>query len=116
MLSEGSYDFVINGTGFDPSLTIYVLICTIPGDPVSMETPADELDAAVDEVDRSDCDLGTAQAVNLDSSGSFSVQRSAAVGANFLWVASDAAETQGANAPVFMSLRGNVGSGVVEGP
>ena len=99
--AEGSHDFTIDGTGFDPGSTVYVLVCTIPGDPVSPETPADELAAATAQVDRSDCDLGTAQAVNVDSSGSFSVQRSATVEPNFLWVASDAAETQSAGVPIF---------------
>ena len=35
VLSPGTYDFTIEGTGFDPSLTMYVLECTIPGDPLS---------------------------------------------------------------------------------
>ena len=102
VLTPGTYDFTIEGTGFDPSLTMYVLECTIPGDPLSHDTPADELDAAMAQVDRSDCDLSTAQPVSLDSSGSFSVERSATVGANFMWVAADAAETQTAGAPVLI--------------
>ena len=102
VLSPGTYDFTIEGTGFDPSLTMYVLECTIPGDPLSHDTPADELDAAMAQVDRSDCDLSTEQPVSLDSSGSFSVERSATVGANFMWFAADAAETQTAGAPVLI--------------
>ena len=99
---EGSHDFTLSGTGFDPGLTVYVLECIIPGDPVTHETPADELAAARDKVDRSDCDLGTAQPVTADSSGSFSVQRSATIGMNFMWAASDIAETQSAGAPIFV--------------
>ena len=99
----GSYDFTITGTGFDPGSTIFVRICTIPGDPVSADTPAEDLAASIDEVDRSDCDLSTAQTVSLDSSGSFSVERSAGVEPNFMWVASDSAETQSAGAPVFIT-------------
>ena len=98
--SAGSYDFTIKGTGFNPRSTIYVLICTIPGAPLSVEMPAQELATALAEVDRSDCDLTTAQAVNLTVGGSFSIQRSATVGPNFMWVASDAAETQTAGVPI----------------
>ena len=55
---EGDHDFTIDGTGFDPGSTVFVRVCTIPGDPVSPETPAEEMAAAVAEVDLSDCDLG----------------------------------------------------------
>ena len=99
----GDHDFTITGTGFDPSLTIFVLECTIPGDPVSVDTSAEDLEAAVAQAGRSDCDLTTAQPVSLDSNGSFSVQRSADIRPNFMWVASDAAETQNASAPVLIS-------------
>lgn len=98
----GNYDFTISGAGFDPGLGIFVLICTIPGGPVTHETPTEDLEAAMAQVDRSDCDLSTAQSVSVESDGSFSVQRSADVGENFLWVAADAAETQTAGAPVFI--------------
>ena len=101
--STGRHDFTINGTGFDPGLTVFVLVCTIPGDEVSPDTPAADLEAAIAKVDPfSHCDLGTAKAVTADSSGSFSVQRSARVGQNFLWSAGDIARTQGAAAPVFI--------------
>ena len=104
--TAGTYDFTIVGTGFDPSSTIFVLICTIPGDPVSQGTPAGELAAALAEVTRADCDLTTAQAVTLDPDGSFSVQRRATVAANFVWVASDAAETQSTGVPVLLPTGG----------
>ena len=101
--STGRHDFTISGTGFDPGLKVFVLVCTIPGDPVSPDTPAEDLAAAIADVDPfADCDLTSAQEVTADSSGSFSVQRSARVGQNFLWSAGDIAGTQSASAPVFI--------------
>ena len=105
---EGTHDFTISGAGFDPALTIYVLVCTIPGDAVSADTPAADLEAAMARVARSDCDLGTAQPVSVDADGSFVVQRSAAVGPNFMWVASDAAETQNAGSPVHVVVSSTI--------
>ena len=99
--SAGSQDFTLTGAGFTPNLTVYTLVCTIPGDPVTAETPAEELAAAMARVERADCDLSTAQAVTVGADGSFTVQRSATIFTNFVWVASDAAETEAAAAPVF---------------
>ena len=99
---EGDHDFTITGTGFEPGSAVFVLICTIPGDPVTAFTPAEDLETAMARTQRSDCDLGTAQTVNLQSDGFFSVRRSAEIGTNFAWVASDAAETQSTIAPVFV--------------
>ena len=100
--SQGYHNFTVNGTGFNRGLQVYVLVCTIPGARVSPDTLAADLEAAMARVGPSDCDLGTAQKVTADSSGSFSVQRGATVGQNFLWSASDIAQTQSAAAPVFI--------------
>ena len=94
--------FTVTGSGFDPSLAIWLLLCALPGDSLSVDTPADQLAAAMESVDASQCDLGSAQAVNVDSEGSFTATRDAIVIANFMWVASDQAETQVAGAAVFL--------------
>ena len=98
----GGYDFVLTGAGFTPNLTLYMVVCTIPGDPVSPDTPADELAAAIAQVGQSNCDLTNAPTVTVESDGSFTAELGGTVGApNFVWVASDAVETQAAAAPVF---------------
>ena len=98
----GSNTFTIEGFDFDPDLTIWLLLCALPGDSLSADTPADEITAALGSIERSHCDLGTAQAMDVDSGGSFTSQRKANVIANFAWVASDTDETQPAGAAVFM--------------
>ena len=98
----GKHDFTINGTGFSPGLTVFVLVCTIPGDPVSPDTPAADLAAAIAKIEPTDCDITTAEAVTTDSSGSFSVQRSARVRESFAWSAGNFPPTEKAGAPVFI--------------
>ena len=98
--APGDYDFTIEGTGFTSGLTVYTVICTMPGEPLLADAAVEDLEAAMGEVDRSHCDLSTAQPVTVDAARSFSVRRRATVGTNFVWVASDAGETQGAGAAV----------------
>ena len=100
--SVGDYSFTINGGGFLPGTTVYTLICTIPGARVSVETPVPKISAALGQITRSDCDISTAEGVDADASGSFSVQRSATIGENFAWVASNVTETQAAASPILL--------------
>ena len=101
--SGGSNTFNIEGSGFNPDLTIWLALCALPGDSLSADTPADEITAALESIERSHCDLGTAQPMNVTSRGSFTAQRRADVIANFAWVASDVNDTQAAGAAVFMA-------------
>ena len=103
MVFEGSNTFNIEGSGFNPDLTIWLVLCALPGDSLSADTPADEIVAALESIERSHCDLGTAQPMHVTSGGSFTAQRKARVIANFAWVASDIDETQAAGAAVFMA-------------
>ena len=98
--APGDYDFTIEGTGFTSGLTVYTVICTMPGAALLADAAVEDLEAAMSEVTRSHCDLSTAQPVTVDVESSFSVQRRATVGTNFVWVASDPGETQGAGAAV----------------
>lgn len=98
----GGYDFVLTGAGFTPGITIFLVVCTIPGDPVTPDTPVARQEAAIAQVTRAHCDLGNAQPVTVDADGSFEAQARGNVRAtNFLWVASTADETETAAVPVF---------------
>ena len=102
VVSAGSNTFTIKGFDFNPDLVIWLVLCALPGDSLSAGTPADEIAAALESIERSHCDLDTAQAMDVDSGGSFTAQRKANVIANFVWVASDDDETQPAGAAVLM--------------
>ena len=103
----GIYRFVIEGTGFTAGITVYVLVCRIPGDALTPDTPAEAVSAAIGGIDRSDCDLGTAEPVVVDDGGSFSVQREERVGGNFAWAASNVEETEKAGAAVLTQRAAN---------
>ena len=94
VVSAGSNTFTIKGFDFNPDLVIWLVLCALPGDSLSADTPADEIAAALGSIERSHCDLDTAQAMDVDSGGSFTAQRKANVIANFAWVASDDDDTQ----------------------
>ena len=98
----GVYDFTVTGADFTPNSQLFLVVCTAPGDPLSPDTPAAELAAALARITQSDCDLANANPVAVDTDGSFTAQVEGTVGAvNFVWVASDAAQTEAAAAPVF---------------
>ena len=100
--SAGQHTFTVTGTGFVPNSQLYLLECTIPGAPVSADTPAAQLEAALAQVTQANCNLGTFQIVFVGSDGSFSATKTATVGQNFLWAASDIAQTQSGSVPVFI--------------
>lgn len=98
---EGLATFTLEGSGFDPSLRTWTLLCPLDTS-LSEDTPQGRVADAMASVTAADCALDTAQAVTFDDEGSFSVRRDAIVMANFMWVASDADQTQVAAAAVFM--------------
>ena len=102
----GRYLFTITGTGFVPGSTgIYVTSCTIPGDPVTIDTPADELAAAIAKVGEAPlrhCDISDPSAVRIDADGGFVLDKRANIGVNFLWGAGNFDRTQAAEVPVFI--------------
>ena len=100
--SVGDYNFTINGTGFVLDSPASVVICTIPGAPISIETPVQELSNALAAIGPADCDLSTIETVDVDPDGSFSVERSATVGPNFAWVASNANAPHAAASPILL--------------
>ena len=100
--SVGDYNFTINGTGFVLDSPAWILICTIPGDPVSVDTPVQELSDALAAIGASDCDMSTAETVDVEADGSFFITRNATVGQNFAWTASNEAEPYAASAPILL--------------
>ena len=100
-MAEGLNTFTITGSGFDPGVPTWTLLCPLASG-LTEDSPEDELAAAMASVTSDDCDLSTSTSVTFDDEGSFTTEREAIVIANFMWVASDAAETQVAAAAVFM--------------
>ncbi|MCY4666315.1 MAG: hypothetical protein OXC00_16810, partial [Acidimicrobiaceae bacterium] len=103
-VTEGLTTFTITGSGFDPDLTIYVLLCPLPDMPLSVYTPTEEVEAAMASIPASACALSTASIAEVDPQGSFTVQRDVVVNRNFMWGAGDIDGTQAAGAAVFLEL------------
>ena len=98
---EGLNTFTLEGSGLDPDLEIWTLLCPLASG-FTEDTPQEELAAAMAAVTAADCDLTTTQKATIDAEGSFTMTRDAIVMANFMWVASDADQTQVAAVAVFM--------------
>ena len=96
--AEGDHSFTVSGAGFTAGLALFVLPCTLPGEPMTPENLAEGLAA----MGQTDCDLGSLTPAVVGADGAFSVSVSATVGQNFVWVAGDAAQTESAAAPVFI--------------
>ena len=100
--AEGEHSFTVSGAGFSPGISLFVLPCTIPGDPVSVSTPLPELAAALGSITVADCNMSSLTPVAAGDDGSFSVSVTGTVGANFAWIAGDAAQSEVAAVPVFI--------------
>ena len=96
--AEGDHSFTVSGAGFTAGLALFVLPCTLPGEPMTPENLAEGLAA----MGQTDCNLGSLTPAVVGADGAFSVSVSATVGQNFVWVAGDAAQTESAAAPVFI--------------
>ena len=104
--AEGEHSFTVSGAGFTPGLALFVLPCTIPGDPLTPASTPAEIGAGLAAVDATggDCILDslTLMPVTAGDDGTFSVQRSANVGQNFAWAAGDVAQTEVGSALIFI--------------
>ena len=103
--AEGEHTFTVTGSGFIPNTSVFVLPCTLPGDPLTPASSAEEIGASMAALDATggDCDLGSLTPAAIDGDGNFSVEVTAAVGQNFAWVAGDAPpSTQNGLVPVFI--------------
>lgn len=96
--AEGEHTFTISGAGFTAGLSLFVLPCTAPGEPMTPENAAQ----AIAAIAQTDCNLGSLTPAVVGADGTFSVTATATVGQNFVWVAGDAAQTESAAAPVFI--------------
>lgn len=96
--AEGDYDFTVSGSGFTPGLAVFVLPCTVPGEPMTPDNVAE----AMAGMGQSDCNIASLTPAVVGSDGTFSVQATATVGPNFAWGAGDAGGTESSGVPVFI--------------
>ena len=96
--AEGEYTFTVSGAGFTPGLALFVLPCTVPGDPMTPENA----EAAIAGMGQDNCNIGSLTPAVVGADGTFSVQITATIGPNFVWGAGDAGGTESSGVPVFI--------------
>ena len=96
--AEGEYTFTVGGSGFTPGLALFVLPCTVPGEPMTPENVGETLA----RMGQDDCNLGQLTPAVVGADGTFTVTITATIGANFVWGAGDAAGTESSGVPVFI--------------
>ena len=89
--AEGEHTFTVSGSGFTPGLALFVLPCTVPGEPMTLEN----VEASIDAMGREDCNLASLTPTVVGADGTFSVTVTATIGPNFVWGAGDAGGTEG---------------------
>ena len=97
----GTYTFTLTGSGWSPGLVVFIVPCTTPGDQLTTATSTDEIVATLAGMGQADCvlaPLGPPTPVGGD--GTFTVEITHDVPANFAFGAGDAAGTEDSAAPV----------------
>ena len=109
--AEGEHTFTITGAGFTAGLALFVLPCTAPGEPMTPDNAAQ----AIAAIGQTDCDLGSLTPAVVGDDGTFSLEATATVGQNFVWIAGDAAQTEAGAVPVFIGAPAMMDDMVPEG-
>ena len=97
----GTYTFTLTGSGWSAGLMVFVVPCTVPGEQLTTASSTDAIVAALSGMGQNDCvlaPLGPPIAVGGD--GTFTVEVTHDVPANFAFGAGDAAGTEDGAAPV----------------
>ncbi len=97
----GTNTFTLAGGGWSPGLQVFIVPCTVPGEQLTTATPPDELAARLSVLTPDNCALipigGPATAAD---DGTFTVEVTHDVPANFAFGAGDIAVTENSVVPV----------------
>ena len=109
----GSQTFTITGSGWNSGLLVYIVPCTLAGDQLTTASSADEIAAAMGAMASEDCEripIGGPQLVGAD--GTFTVEVTYDVPANFVIGAGDANSVQDGAVPILF-VADDMGDGMV---
>jgi len=96
----GTYTFTLTGSGWSPGLGVFIVPCTVPGDQLTTATPIDEVVAIASGFTVDDCALSPMGTATVEGDGTFTVEVTHDVPANFAFGAGDAAVTEDGAAPI----------------
>ena len=109
----GSQTFTITGSGWNSGLLVYIVPCTLSGDQLTTASSADDIAAAMGAMASEDCEripIGGPQLVGAD--GTFTVEVTYDVPANFVIGAGDANSVQDGAVPILF-VADDMGDGMV---
>ena len=97
----GTYTFTLTGSGWSPGLLVFIVPCTVPGDQLTTATPMDEMVAALSGIGEDNCVLSPIGGpAPVGGDGTFTVEVTHDVPANFAFGSGDAGGTESSAAPV----------------
>ena len=96
----GTYSFTLTGAGWSPGLLVFIVPCTVPGEQLTTATPMDEVVAIATAMGPDDCILSPMGTATAGADGTFTVEVTHDVPANFAFGGGDAAVTESGAAPI----------------
>lgn len=97
----GTYTFTLTGSGWSPGLGVFVVPCTTPGDQLTTATPTDEIVAVASSLGTDDCVLSPiAPPITVGDDGTFTVEVTYEVTANFAFGVGDASASESSGVPI----------------
>ena len=96
----GTHTFTLTGSGWSPGLGVFIVPCTVPGEQLTTATPTDDVVAVASALGPDDCVLSPMGSATVGGDGTFTVEVTHDVPANFAFGAGDAAVTESGTAPI----------------
>ena len=97
----GTYTFTLTGSGWSPGLVVFIVPCTVPGEQLTTASSTDTIVAVLSGIGQEDCILAPLGApIPVGGDGTFTVEITHDVPANFAFGAGDAGSTEDGAAPV----------------
>ena len=96
----GTHSFTLTGSGWTAGLLVFVVPCTYSGDQLTTATPAEEMATVLGALGQDACVLAPMGSATVGADGTFTVEVTHDVPANFAFGAGDAASTESGAAPV----------------
>jgi hypothetical protein len=96
----GTYTFTLTGSGWSPGLLVFIVPCTVPGDQLTTAMPIEEVVAVASGLSADDCVLSPMGSSTVGGDGTFTVEVTHDVPANFAFGAGDAATTESSGFPI----------------
>jgi len=96
----GTYTFTLTGAGWTPGLLVFIVPCSYSGEQLTTASSIEEIEATLGPMGQDDCVLAPMGSTPVGGDGTFTVEVTHDVPANFVFGAGDAASTEDGAAPV----------------